>query len=199
MAQKPFHVLLYLAITIFLLTIAGCEKSDYYDDDTTKNNTEQVDNTKNNSGGSTKNNGGGSSNDDNGDGYYDDNDDYGGGESGTQSDTLTVEQFIYGDVNGGAFVKGYVIGDCTKSFKYAEFEPPFTNPQALLLADNMNERDKGNIISVQLKSGTKARAHMNLVDNPGWYGQQIVLFGYRTKYLGMVGIKDLGAYPLYNP
>lgn len=115
------------------------------------------------------------------------------------NDTLSVAEFIEGNFDGGVFVEGYVIGDCTKSFKYAEFERPFTHEQALLIADNMDERSKGNIVAVQLKNGTNARNHMNLVDNPGWHGRKVVLFGYWGKYLGMTGLKDLGSYPLYDP
>lgn len=144
------------------------------------------------------------SGDDNGDDSDDDtdpgnDDDYNDDDSG--EDTLTVHEFIYNSFGGAVYVKGYIIGDCTVSFSNAEFEPEFTHPQALLLADDKEERNEGNIISIQLKNGSKARSHMNLVDNPDWWGKEVVFLGYRGRYLGLTGIRgeDLMAYPLYDP
>lgn len=187
MARRRFHLLLIAFTALFMLLNASCENNDY---------TEEELNVKENpgkTGGSDSD-----SSDDDDEDYYDD-DDNGGSSSHQKHDTLTVAEFINGNFEGGAFVKGYVVGDCTKSFKYAEFEPPFTNPQAILLADDKDERDKDYLLAVQLKSGSKARTYMNLVDNPWWYGKQVVLYGYRATYLGMAGLKDIGSYPLYRP
>lgn len=187
MNKRPFPLMFLTVVIMLLLSVTGCEKNDY-DDSTGEETTDVTDVTEQDPG----------SDDD--DGYGDDDwDDDWDDEPTYRGDTLTVAEFIEGNFQGGAFVEGYIVGDCTKSFKYAEFEPPFNNPQALLLADRTDEYDKSYILAVQLKSGSKARAHMNLVDNPAWYHKKVVLFGYREKYLGMAGLKDLGAYPTYMP
>lgn len=124
---------------------------------------------------------------------YLDEEDYDGGESPIRDDTLSVAEFISCDFEGGVFVEGYIVGACTMSYKYAEFEPPFSHPQALLIADSPNERSKSNIVAVELKrKGVKA--DLNLVDNPKNYHRKIILYGYWSVYLHMNGMRDVGSY-----
>lgn len=179
---KETSILLLFHIAIVALLMSGCEKGDYYAD---PEGQEQK---------------GDKVSDD--DGFPDDesesSDDSGGSEH-SQSDTLSVSEFIMLGDNGEAYVKGYIIGDCTKNYKNADFTPPFSQPQAILLADRQDERDFSKIMAVQLKSGTKVREHMNLVDHPNWWGRLVVFSGYRTTYLGMPGMKSISAYPTYDP
>lgn len=143
-----------------------------------------------------------SDNDDNGIPYDetdiidDDNND---NDNGEKRATLTVDEFIAGNVSGGVFVEGYIVGDCTKSWKYAETFPPFTHQQALLLADRAGETRKEYVMTLELKSGSQARSALNLVDHPYLLGHRIKVFGYWGKYLGLPGIKDVGSSFWYEP
>lgn len=172
-------------LAALLLTLSGCEKSDYYDDPETQGQTK--DDASDNDSSNDNDEGSGS----------EDNDDR--GSEGSSSDTLSVAEFIQLGEHGGAFVKGYIVGDCTKNSKNADFNPPFSQPQAILLADSQGERNTDNMIAIQLKSGSKVREHMNLKDHPNWWGRLVVFSGYRTSYLGMAGIKSVTSYPTYDP
>ena len=43
----------------------------------------------------------------------------------TDNDKLTVNQFITYNFTGQRWVRGYIVGACTKSINNADFEPPF--------------------------------------------------------------------------
>lgn len=176
--MKAIRLLLTTALMLFVLSsfVVGCSKEEL--DDTTSEEfpIEDVEGDD------------GSASDDN---YNDDDDE--GINPPQRKDTLSVSEFIEGNFEGGAFVEGYIVGACTKSFKYAQFTPPFSNPQALLIADKRNERDKYSLLAVELKQG-KIRKALNLVDHPQYLGRKVLLFGYRATYLYMAGMKDVGAY-----
>lgn len=187
MFRKPLLFRLLFVPFMVIGSLTACEKADYYEDSEGKQ--EQIEDI-------------GDTDDydlsEKGDTINDDDDESTVYHSG---DTLTVDEFIKGNYEGGVFVKGYVIGDCTKRFddENAEFAPPFSHPQALLLADEMSERSSNHIISIRLRSGSTLREHMNLVDNPAWYGKVVIFSGVGETYLGIVGIKDVGSYPTYEP
>ncbi|RRD02411.1 DUF6359 domain-containing protein [Prevotella sp. OH937_COT-195] len=110
-------------------------------------------------------------------------------EDGDGDEIFTVAQFINYNMTGQRWVRGYIVGACTKSINNADFNPPFKNPQAILLADSPTEKSKGKVISIGLPSGSSARKALNLVDNPQNYGKRIAIFGERATYLGITGIK----------
>ena len=141
------------------------------------------------SGGSGSGEGGsGGGNDDGGSGGGSDD----GGSGGIQTeDIVSVKQFIEAQSLPLVNVKGYIVGDCTISFSHADFEPPFSQPQAILLADDPNEREKENIIAIRLPSGSRFRTQLNLVDHKELWHKRVLIPGYRDTYLGMVGIKDI--------
>ena len=115
-----------------------------------------------------------------------------GGSGGIQTeDIVSVKQFIEAQSLPLVKVKGYIVGDCTTSFSHADFEPPFSQPQAILLADDPNERAKENIIAIRLPSGSRFRTQLNLVDHKELWHKRVLIPGYRDTYLGMVGIKDI--------
>lgn len=177
----------FLALLLVLaLAVSGCS-NEVYEDSALKEKTggipSSTDGAPSSTGGTPSSTGG--------------TDDDGNGNQPYGSDTLTVAEFIEGKYEDGAWVEGYIIGDCTKSFKYAEFEQPFTHPQAILIADSRDERTKENIVAVQLKTGYKIRSDLNLVDHPGYLGRKILLFGFYAKYLYMAGLKNVSAYVVY--
>lgn len=64
----------------------------------------------------------------------------------------------------------------------------------MLLADNKNETDPQNTISIQLASGSAIRKAVNLVDNPKNSGKTLVIAGRKTTYLKLNGIKEIYVY-----
>lgn len=163
----------YLKMVFFalLLTVAfSCEKAiiDEEIDDT------ELPGTGEDNGGSGGGNGGGNT------GKKDGKD---------ENNPLTVAEFIAGDYEGGAFVKGYIIGACSGEIKNAEYEAPFTRVTAILLADKMDERDTDKMISIELNN-KNIRAQFNLKDHPENHGKQAQFFGYPETYLKIIGIKS---------
>lgn len=102
---------------------------------------------------------------------------------------LTVAQFMEMTLSGQQWVIGYVVGACTKTINNADFEPPFVDPQALLIADTYGETDRGKVITIGLPSGSKARRELNLVDHPENYGKRIAFYGEQATYLKVTGMK----------
>lgn len=205
---------LLLALATILLIVCNCESPEIIDD--SEDQQEEVekpdkgkssDNKGNdNKNDSTSNNG----NDDSDDGYTDPDDgtdpNYGGdsdveehdivdGNDNTDKkittgDTLSCSRFINADFECGVYVTGYIVGACTKNIFNADFKAPFSAPQAILIADEKGERDTDKLVSIELKSGGKFRSTFNLKDNPGNLGRRIIVFGYKTNYLKIAGIKS---------
>lgn len=165
----------FAATILSCILLNSCEKAYHEDDDTPITNT----------GGNTNKPTDG------------DKDDTPGDNPGTgnyeRGDVVTVKEFIEEEINCQVFVVGYIVGDCTKNISNAEFEPPFTHPQALLIADDINENSKDNVASIQLKSG-KWRDNLNLEEHPELHRRKIRVFGFKEKYLGIPGIKSIDAF-----
>lgn len=102
----------------------------------------------------------------------------------------TVEQFMTLDLAYSIWVVGYIVGDCTQRIDYAEFQPPFTHPQALLLADDPNETNPQKVIAIELKS-KNLRAKYNLCDHPENLRHRAAFYGLRGTYLRILGMKDV--------
>lgn len=127
------------------------------------------------------------------------NEEKGDGEIGT-GDIVSVNDFINKSIKGGVYVKGYIVGSCHDNIKYADFKAPFTGASALLLADDPEETSIDKVIAIQLKSGSSFRKVVNLKDHPENKGKQLKVFGYRSTYLGIIGMKDIanGMFELYD-
>jgi hypothetical protein len=114
-------------------------------------------------------------------------------------DTVSVYDFVNADWEGKIAVIGYIIGDCTQKAGMAELEPPFSYPQAILMADSPTEKDMDRVMSVQLTSGTNIRRDLNLVDHPELLGRQVIVIGNKEHYIGFWGIKGIrNDYKLMN-
>lgn len=106
--------------------------------------------------------------------------------------SYTVNQFLSYTFTKEVWVVGYIVGDCTKSIKYANFDPPFTQPQAILLADDPNERDTQKVMSVQL-SGTNRQNEYCLKSHPENQGtKRLAVLGVQRTYLGVPGMTSKG-------
>lgn len=174
MEKKYLSHLFLASFLVLLLAITSCGNDDYYDEPEGKETTASQ------------------SSDDNDESEEGDNDND-NNNSNKPDKVLTVKQFINNDYEGNVYVTGYIVGDCTKSFKYAEFEPPFTHSQALLIADDVDEKVKDYIVAVQLESGRR-RNDLNLVSHPELHQQKITLGGTKARYLYMAGLKEISYY-----
>lgn len=180
MRRATFITTLYLVLTVFM----ACEKP-VYDEEEDKENTE------NKKDGSTHNNG------DNG-GWA--NDGSNGGNKGNDwqdGDTLSVSQFMETENDEIVLVRGYIVGSATgaKGYDY-NFTKPFKYETALLLADEQGEDDKTKVMSIQLKSGSATREELNLAWNPENYGKRLTVYGMKTTYLKIPGIKEIYYYDI---
>ena len=67
---------------------------------------------------------------------------------------FSVADFMSHDFGDkSVWVVGYIVGDCTKNIKNAEWEKPFTYDTAILLADESGETDSEKVIAIQLRAG----------------------------------------------
>ena len=97
-------------------------------------------------------------------------------------DTLWVKGYIVGSVkNGVTSVSG--AGDI-------EFSAPFTSPTNVLIAGSPTETDHTKCIVVNLPAGQPLRSEVNLLDNPGNVGKELLVFGKLRTYFGLPGLRD---------
>lgn len=113
-------------------------------------------------------------------------------------DELTVKEFIEAEKLPQVYVVGYIVAACAQNKKNADFDPPFKWSSAILLADSKDERDVEKTVSISLKSGSNIRKALNLDDNPDKYLRKVKVFGIRTTYLGLTGIKEVSAWELVD-
>lgn len=107
----------------------------------------------------------------------------------------TVREFINSSRTGQIWVEGYIVGVCTRNIANADFIPPFDDVPGLLLADDKNETDISQVITIKLHNQT-IRGKLNLKDNPSNKGRRLRVFGVRQTYLSVIGIKTIDAYEL---
>ena len=95
------------------------------------------------------------------------------------------------------YVKGYIVGfvDGQKLADGAKFTASGCTVESnILIADNANEKDVTKCIPVQLTANTKHRTALNLKDNAGIIGKEVVFGGYIQTYFGVNGLKS----PFYS-
>lgn len=120
-----------------------------------------------------------------------------GGE--TEGDTLTVAQAIAKQDNSTALVKGYIVGwyNNHNNAKKVEFGAENTADTTVIatnivIADAADETSQANTLCVQLPQGAM-RSALNLKDNKGNLGKNVVLEGVLTNYNSLPGLKNLSA------
>ncbi len=113
-------------------------------------------------------------------------------------DTLNVSSFKADAENGTeVWVRGYIVGCATGSGGYQyQLAAPYEFSTAVLIADSKEETNKSNTIAIQLKSGSKIRREVNLVDHPDNIGKLLIVNGTKTTYLKIGGIKEISSYTL---
>lgn len=109
--------------------------------------------------------------------------------SGSKEEPYTVSQAIANN-SGTAWVKGFIVGSMNSTADYTfETVAPFTISSNIYLADKADETETSKMLPVQLVSGTDIRKAVNLVDNPGLLGQEIMIQGSLEKYFSQPGLK----------
>lgn len=109
-------------------------------------------------------------------------------------DTLTVNEFLDNNVSCGVYVSGYIVGCAYKKKVYLS-PKDFTGKTSVLLAGSRSEKRPARMIAVYLK-GKNMKNDLNLIDHPENYGKDLMLFGYRGTYQGLVGLLDCSDYSL---
>lgn len=107
----------------------------------------------------------------------------------SEQKVYSVEEFRNTELGDRyVWVKGIIVGACSKSIKYAEWMDPFTYDNAILLADSLGDCTPEKVIAIQLR--TKAmKAEFGLATTPDNYGRSVAFYGTKQKYLGVPGMK----------
>ena len=113
-------------------------------------------------------------------------------------DVVSVSTFLNYDISCQIWVQGYIVGACTRHIKNADFHAPFEYKSAILIADRQDETNTDNVVTIELKSGSKARQELNLVDNPQNFGRKVRIFGFQTTYLYTYGMKNIDGFELLD-
>lgn len=181
---------LLAALLAMTLIAASCEKPVFDDEGSSKKEDQKETSAKNDQ---TVNKGKG----DNGGWANDEKDEDMDGEEWQDGDTVNVATFKSRDFDEAVWVKGYIVGCATTTggYKYS-FTQPFESMTSILIADSKKEDNKKNVVAIQLKSGSDIRADLNLVENPENYRRAVAVYGYKTTYLRIDGMKEILDYEL---
>lgn len=114
------------------------------------------------------------------------------GDAGSETNPYTVAQVRAGGLSGTGYVKGFIPG---KVFDEGVFTASGAVATNLLLADAANVTDLNACIAVQLPTG-EIRSALNLMDNPGNLGKEVVLCGSLENYFGKPGLKSVTSYSI---
>ena len=109
--------------------------------------------------------------------------------SDEEQKVFTIEEFRNADLGDRyVWVKGIIVGACSKSIKNAEWMDPFTFDNAILLSDELGDNTEKKVIAIQLR--TKAmKNEFGLATNPNNYGRTVAFYGTKQRYLGVPGMK----------
>lgn len=114
--------------------------------------------------------------------------------TGTAEDPYTCAEVIAMGVDlnvASAYVKGYIVGNASGAkLEEAKFgTADGASASNILIADEASCDDYKLCIPVQLVSKSEIRVKMNLMDNPGNLGKQILIAGQLVKYFNVPGLK----------
>lgn len=113
------------------------------------------------------------------------------GSTGTYSNPYSVTSAIAAGSGSGVYVKGYVVGYVSGQVlaEGSHFTADGCDVKTnILVAASASETDLSKCMPVQLPNGA-VRTGVNLQDNPGNFGKEILLYGNIEKYFGATGIK----------
>ena len=205
-----------------LLLLVGCEK-EIASKDTKKEKTEQTDtgtpdgstdgggeNGGNSDSGGNSDNGsdeGGNGSDNGADNGGNDN----GADNGDSGDTpdldeldgaLSIAEAQEAIVGTFILVKGYIVAATTRAMSNMDFTAPFEGSSAIVLADEPSKKEDqyngpvgySQYFPVCLTDRKANRAELNLEDNPGHWNHLIYIWGIKSTYLRVPGLKQTEGY-----
>ena len=110
---------------------------------------------------------------------------------GSEDNPFSVSAAIAKVEQAGAFVKGYIVGwvEGQVYASGAHFDGNSSSATNILIAESASETDPAKCMPVQLPAGA-IRTGLNLMDNPGNYKKEVLLYGDIIKYFGVPGLKN---------
>ena len=95
--------------------------------------------------------------------------------------------------SGNEYVKGFIVGSVEGQVlsSGAHFSTENAVATNIILAESASETDVTKVMAVQLPSGTDIRTKLNIKDNAGNLGKEVVLYGSIENYFGQLGLKSV--------
>lgn len=112
---------------------------------------------------------------------------------GSEASPYNVSSAIAkGETAAKVWVSGYIVGYVNgNAMSKAEFTGSAERASNVLIADSPEVTDASKCMAVELKSGSKARKALNLIDNPGVYKTRVSLEGNIATYMGAPGVRNV--------
>lgn len=116
--------------------------------------------------------------------------------TGTKEDPYDITNAIAKQGEKDVWVKGYIVGAVPAAkLTEAEFAAPFTSSSNVLIAATADEKDPAKCFPIQLVFDKEPRK-INLNENPGNKGKEVILKGTLTTYFGVAAMKETSEYVL---
>ena len=95
--------------------------------------------------------------------------------------------------SGNEYVKGFIVGSVEGQVlsSGAHFSTENAVNTNILIAESASETDLTKVMAVQLPNGTDIRTKLNLKDNAGNLGKEVVLYGSIENYFNQLGLKSV--------
>ncbi|MCR5242962.1 MAG: DUF6359 domain-containing protein, partial [Prevotella sp.] len=105
---------------------------------------------------------------------------------GSENSPYSVSAAIAKVEQAGVFVKAYIVGwvEGQVYASGAHFDGNSSSATNILIAESASETDPAKCMPVQLPAGA-IRTGLNLMDNPGNYKKEVILYGDIIKYFGV--------------
>lgn len=125
-------------------------------------------------------------------------DDKGDGNGSAEESGYTVSQLASLSEGQEVAVVGYIVGFASGKTFYAGLPGSEGVSSNIVIADTPSPTDASSCAACQLVSGSKARAALNLVDNPNMLKRKVRVTGRVMKYFGAMGLKPLRTFTLLS-
>ena len=111
---------------------------------------------------------------------------------------LTVEEAIMAETGSPINVRGYIVGAANRNIYNTIFAPPFESRSSLVLADRPlnigDELYEDELFPVCLTDYKDTQRALNLVDHPEHWHRCIYIYGMKSSYMSMPGLKTVMKY-----
>ncbi len=110
---------------------------------------------------------------------------------------ITVRQAQELTENQEAWVKGYIVGVCKGGLGNTDFETPFNETAAIVLADVPTTADtipanyQETLFPVQVDDYKLVYDNLHLSQRPEMHNKQVMIFGLCTSYMRRMGMKKV--------